>query len=111
MEGGVHESVVAVRPGVELEAAEALETVERAAPYLIVTTQLGTVRRLHRTEGCWRAIAFSFKNFGYCSEDPVPVERYTHYCHDCWPKTAPLVKADKVEESDSSSDSSSSTSG
>ena len=67
-----------------------------AAPYLIVTTQLGTVRRLHRTEGCWRAIALSFKNFDYCGEDPVPVDRYTHYCHDCWPRTGPMVKDDKV---------------
>ncbi len=62
-------------------------------PYLVVTNK--KVRRLHRTNGCWRAVALAFREFEYVDLEPVPADRFTHYCRGCWPAPA-------VGDSDSS---------
>ncbi len=80
-------------------------------PYLVVCTRKGAVRRLHRTDGCWRAVAFSFKEFECIYEDPVPTDKYSHYCHDCWPTTAPVVCSSGSDEASDSSEGSSSSTG
>ena len=76
-------------------------------PYLIVVNK--RVRRLHRTNGCWRAVALSFREFEFVDLEPVPSELFTHYCRGCWPASAPGLAEGSGEDSGVASASSGST--
>ena len=74
-------------------------------PYLVAGGK-GNVRRLHRTDGCWKAQSLAFREYELLDEDPAPQERYSHYCRKCWPLTTPPI----LEESEGGSVSSASSS-
>jgi hypothetical protein len=89
----------------ELEA-EGLEY-QPVAPYLIVVNK--RIRRLHRTNGCWRACALSFAEFEFVDLEPVPPEMFTHYCRNCWSASSTgLAEGSGEDEGGSSARSSSS---
>ena len=58
---------------------------EPVAKYLLSVTDRGRVTRLHRADGCWRAVARSFKHFHLVHDEVVDEERYDSFCKDCWP--------------------------
>jgi hypothetical protein len=76
-----------------------------AVPYVVAVGK-GGIRRLHRTDGCWKAKALAFKEYDMVDEYPAPQELYSHYCRKCWPLATPPVP----EESDGCSVSSASSS-
>jgi hypothetical protein len=90
----------------ETPAAEAPDYLP-VVPYLVVVGK-GNSRRLHRTDGCWKATSLAFKEYELVDEDPVPVEMYDAFCRKCWPKSAPSLPEDSGEGSVSSASSDSS---
>ena len=60
----------------------------------VVAVGKGNIRRLHRTDGCWKAQALAFKEYELLDKYPAPQECYSHYCRKCWPLTTPPVPED-----------------
>ena len=98
--------VVAVVDPLEDKVAE-----EPAPKYVIVLSKKGAMLRLHRADGCLRAQSLTFASYELCSVDPVPRALYSHYCHTCWPRSAPQVETSEVQEGESTDSSDSSTAG
>ena len=73
------------------------------AKYLIVLSKKGSMLRLHRSDGCWKAQTLSFASFELCDLDPVPQNLYSHYCHTCWPRAPPQEEAMSGSDSSNSS--------
>jgi hypothetical protein len=78
-----------------------------AVPYVVAVGK-GNIRRLHRTDGCWKAQALAFKEYELLDDYPAPQECYSHYCRKCWPLTTPPVPEESEGGSVSSASSSSS---
>ena len=77
------------------------------APYLVAMGK-GSIRRLHRGDGCWKAKALAFREYEILEDEPPSQDRYDHYCRKCWPHTSPPVPEAAEDGSASSSGSSSS---
>ena len=79
---------------------------------MIVLSKKGSMLRLHRSDGCWKAQTLTFASFELCDLDPVPRNMYSHYCHTCWPRASPQEDAisESAEDSDSSATSASESS-
>ena len=76
-------------------------------PYLVAVGK-GNIRRLHRTDGCWKAQALAFKEYELLDKYSAPQECYSHSCRKCWPLTTPPVPEESEGGSVSSASSSSS---
>ena len=63
---------------------------------------------MHRTDGCFKAQHLAFASYELCELNPVPRALYTHYCHSCWPRSAPSAEV-QDESGDDSTESSTST--
>ena len=72
--------------------------------YWIKITRRGNFRRLHRFKGCWRRPGSCKQSYELAME--VGPGEYHAICKDCWPRGF-VTKKDQVEESASSSQSSS----
>jgi len=71
--------------------------------YVISISQRGTVYRLHKANGCWRARGLKFSHYvGVPTHPPNPTS-YTSVCKDCWPKAASKDRASSSSSSSSSS--------
>ena len=88
-------------------ATEAL-AYQPLAPYLVVMGK-GSIRRLHRGDGCWKAKALAFREYEILEDEPPSQDKYDQYCRKCWPHTSPPVP--EASEDGSASSSSSSSSG
>jgi len=80
------------------------ESEEEGMKYLVSVSQRGTVHRLHRADGCWRAKGRRFAHYHPIAEHPPNASSYTSVCKDCWPEAT----AKKTPGGSSSSSSSSS---
>ena len=92
---------VQVEPSVDQEKGPA-----ENSKYFIVLSKKGTMLRLHRAGGCWKAQTLTFAIYEFCDLDPVPRNLYSHYCHTCWPRAAPQMAGagdgeDELSDSDS----------
>ena len=86
-------------------ALEDVREDEPAARFLLSVTDRGRITRLHRADGCWRAVARSFKHFQLVQEEVVEESRYDLICKDCFPEERlPKGPAPAGESSDDSED-------
>jgi len=83
------------------------ESDEEGVKYLVSVSQRGTVHRLHRADGCWRAKGRRFAHYHPISEHPPSASSYSSVCKDCWPEEAGKKVAGSSSGSSSSSSSSS----
>ena len=58
-------------------------TVTEAAPYLVSVSKRGSVSRLHKAQGCWRARGLRFSDFEMILDDPPRPSQFTTFCRDC----------------------------
>ena len=94
-------------PAVPLEPSVVQEKAqEETSKHIIVLSKKGTMLRLHRAGGCWKAQTLTFASYEFCDLDPVPRNLYSHYYHTCWPRAAPQMAGagdgeDELSDSDS----------
>ncbi len=71
-------------PAVQAETVPVEDKAEEVtAKYIIVLSKKGSMLRLHRADGCWKAQNMTFASYELCDLDPVPRNLYSHYCHTC----------------------------
>jgi len=83
------------------------ESEEEGVKYVVSVSQRGTVHRLHRADGCWRAKGRRFAHYHSIAEHPPSASSYTSICKDCWPESSAKASLGSSSSSSSSSGSSS----
>ena len=98
--GGLEVDVGTMTGPAQIQEDIAPETVdpddasEKGAKYLITLVKRGTIARLHKRQGCWRARGLVLEIYEWVDLDPVPPELYTAFCRDCWADEVPEVPLD-----------------
>jgi len=83
------------------------DKVTEVAPYLVSVSKRGTVSRLHKAQGCWRARGLRFSDFEMILDDPPRPSQFTTFCRDCWPGAGPTWEKASASSSSSAASSSS----
>ena len=89
------------------ELGQETEEKPAAEKYLISICQRGTVYRLHRADGCWRARGQRFAHHIAVETDVPDPKSCTSICKDCVPDAVPAKRATSSSCGSSSSSSAS----